>query len=387
VSEAKDLRALIDRRRKILRCAQDDTSVHPLGMIVFFMLLALLPLPLHAQTLRFFGSAAAEAQLTSANAASPLNPRNVAGIPYRTNTADATLFADAKTDTWKLHVKLRGDASDQGSDRLTLGEPYAQFTPKPWLELAAGRIIEKWGTGYAWNPTAFVSPRKNPADPNDRRAAYRGVDMLRADVFVRGTSVSLYALGGGAAAARVYRLVGGTDISLHFRHDHHGTQQGVSLARVFGDALELHGEIARRRIVAGGQYTFPNNVNVVAELYRDGGGLTAADWRAFTVAAGNAHDRPSLVAANAAYHPLRMGRNYAFTRVDWPTSDGRLDVELITIASLRDGSLLARLTLTYKLRANVSTYLIDTEFAGPAASELAYMRVRRATSIGVRWFF
>jgi hypothetical protein len=35
----------------------------------------------------------------------------------------------------------------------------------------------------------------------------------------------------------------------------------------------------------------------------------------------------------------------------------------------------------------VSAYLIDTEFAGPAASELAYMQVRRATSLGVRWFF
>ena len=344
----------------------------------FLALLLLFVAPYaHAETFTFFGSTAYEAQLTPANEASPLNPGNVARIPYRTNSADATLYVDAKGEAWKLHLKLRGDASDQASDRGQVGEAYAQIAPSHWLTLTAGRVVEKWGTGYAWNPTAFISPRKNPADPNDRRAANRGLDMVHADVFVRGTNVSVYALGGGATAARVYRLVAGTDVSLTFRHDHGGTQQGVSLARVFGDALELHAEAARRRIVAGGQYTFAaSNINVVAELYRDGGGLTSRQWQAFT-------DQPT----NAAYRPLQMGRTYGFARADWPSPDGKTDAELIAITSLRDGSLLARLTLTRKLRPNVSAYLIDTEFAGRAATELAYMQVRRATTLGVRWFY
>lgn len=341
------------------------------------LLLLAAALPLHAETFRLFGSAAYEAQLTPANEASPLNPGNVARIPYRTNSGDATLYADAKGETWKLHVKLHGNASDQGSDTTTLGEAYAQVTPTSWLTLEAGRVIEKWGTGYAWNPTAFISPRKNPTDPNDRRSSYRGLDMLRADVFTRGTTVSLYALSGGGKAARVSRLVAGTDIALHFRRDDEGTQQGLSLARVFGDALELHAEIARRRAVVGGQYTFAsNNVNVVAELYRDGGGLTSREWQAFT-------DRPT----NAAYRPLQMGRTYGFARLDIPSDDQKFDAEFIAIASLRDGSLLGRITLTRKLRPNVSIYVIDTEFAGRTATELAYMQVRRATSLGVRWFF
>jgi hypothetical protein len=239
-------------------------------------------------------------------------------------------------------------------------------------------VIEKWGTGYAWNPTAFVSPRKNPADPNDRRAAYRGVDMIRADALLRGTSVSLYALGGGDYAARVYRLIGGTDVSLHLTNH----QQGVSVARVFGDSLELHGELARRRAVVGGQYTFRNNINVVAELYRDGGGMSADEWRAFRLGAGR-----DLLTANREYRPLQMGRSYGFTRVAWSSGNQKLDAELIAIVSLRDGSLLARATLTRKLRANVSAYLIDTELAGRASAELAWMQVRRATTLGVRWYF
>src|SRR5258708_11952579 len=172
-------------------------------------------LPMQAQTLRLFGSAGAEAQFTPANEASPLNPHNLAQIPYRTNVADANLFADAKSNTWKFHVKLRGDASDRAADRVTVGEADVQVGPASWPDITAGRVIEKWGTGYAWNPTAFVSPRKNPSDPNDRRAAYRGIDMLRADLLLRGTNLSLYTLGGGSYAARVYRLLSRIHISLH----------------------------------------------------------------------------------------------------------------------------------------------------------------------------
>ena len=332
----------------------------------------------HAETFRFFGSLGGEAQLSPANVDSPLNPRNVAGLPYMTNSADAALYADAKTERIKAHVKLRADASDRGADHLQLGEGYVQANLRPWLDVTAGRVIEKWGTGYAWNPTAFVGPQKNPTDPTDRRSAYRGVDMLRADVFVHDTSLSLYALRDRAVAARVYRLVGGTDVSLHVRRDANGTQQGVSLARVFGNALELHGEATRRHVLLGGQYTFPKNVNVVAELYRSGEGLTASQWNAFrdSVAA-------SLSDANRRYAPLRMARNYSFVRVDVPF--GRNDVEVITLTNLRDRSSIARVTLTRKLRPNLSVYAIETELVG--TGEMSYIQVKRLTTFGARVYF
>lgn len=333
-----------------------------------------------AGTLKVFGSASAEGQLTPANGASPLLRGNIEAIDYRTYTGDATAFADTAPESrrWKMHLKLRA------SEGLTIGEAYAQLNVRPWLDVTAGRVIEKWGTGYAWNPTGFVSPPKNPADPNDRRSAYQGLDMIRADAFVRETSISLYALRGGALAARVYRLVGGTDLSLHLRRDDRGMQQGISAARVFGDALELHGEVARRHALAGGQYTFRNQTNVVIELYHGGDGMSEAEWRAFCERVDAARDAASLIAANRDYQPLRMGRNYAFVRVSRPAW---IETELIAIANLRDGSLLARLTLTRKLAANVSAYLIDTEFAGPRESEMAYMQVRRVTAAGVRVYF
>lgn len=333
------------------------------------------PVLVLAATLRFFGSLGAESQVTPANTASPLNPDNVAGVPYQTNAADVSAFGEAATERWKLHVKLRADASDRGADRVRAGEAYVQFHANDWLGITAGRVIEKWGTGYGWTPTSFVGPTKDPTDPNDRRSAYRGADMVRADLFVKETNVSLYALDGGDYAARVYRLIRGTDVSLVWRSGSYG----VNLSRVFGDALELHAEVTQRRALAGGQYTFANDVNVVLELYYSGDGLTASEW--------DAVKQLDLAAANRAYAPLRMARTYAFARVYRPFTASKIDAELIAIVNLRDGSAILRASLTRKLGPNLNAYLLHTEFTGGRESEMSYLQVARVTTAGVRYYF
>jgi hypothetical protein len=203
--------------------------------------------------------------------------------------------------------------------------------------------------------------------------------MVRADVFVKDTSISLYALEGGTVAGRVYRLVRGTDVSLVFRD----RDVGVSVSRVFGESLELHAEVARTahtRVVAGGQYTFANNTNVVFEVYHGTDGLTASQWDAFRDSVD--HD---LRTANARYAPLRMARTYAFTRVAKPVR--KVDAELIAITNLRDGSTLVRAAATYKLRPDVSLYVLDTEVLGGRGSELEYLQVTRVTTLGARYHF
>jgi hypothetical protein len=349
-----------------------------------------------ATTLRVFGSAGAEAQLTPANESSPINPGNLVGVPRTTNAGDITTFFEAlpQSRSWKIRVKARADASDRASDTLRIDEGFLQLNVRPWLDLTAGRLIEKWGAGYAWNPVGFVSPQKNPTDPNDRRSAYRGLDMLKADVFVRGTNVSLYAMERGVIAARVYRLIADTDVSLHFRRDRGENREGVSVARVFGNALEIHGEFARieagrtyTRSLAGGQYTFPNNVNVVAELYHAGDGFSQAEWDSFRNSVAAARTPDELLAANAVYAPLRMARNYGFVRVDVPWSSLKNDLELIALANLRDGSSIFRLAFTRKLRPNLTAYAIETEFAARPGSELSFVQIERSTVVGMRLYF
>lgn len=275
-----------------------------------------------AATLRMFGSAGAESQLAPARA--------------QLNLADVSAFGDATSERWKLHLKLRADASDRSADRVRAGEAYLQLHATKWLDVTAGRVIDKWGTGYGWNPTSFVGPAKNPADPNDRLSANRGVDMIRADVFVKETNVSLYALEDGQYAARVYRLIRGTDVSLVWRSG----QYGFNVSRVFGNALELHAEATQKRALVGGQYTFGNDVNVVVEMYYD-------------------------------------GKPYAFVRFYRPNRV--LDAELIAIGS--NGSTIVRASITRKLASNISAYLLQTEFFGRNKP------VARLTTAGVRYYF
>ena len=337
---------------------------------------------LFAIAFRLFGSAGAETHLVSADPNSPLNPGNFLAIPYRSSSADAVVFSDvaAEDKKWKAHLKLRGQSDDTPrSTRGTLGEAYVQVAPKSWLDITAGRRIEKWGTGYAWNPTGFLNPPKNPTDPNDRRSAYRGVDMIKAEAFVHDTNVAVYAVPHGWAA-RAYKLIAGTDVSIVATRGN----AGASVARVFGDALELHGEVARSQVLAGGQYTFPHDVNLVVEVYHHG----RSRFDAFRDEVDAAHvamsagDVVPLLLANRAYAPLQMGSDYGFVRLYWPA--GPLSFEALAIRSLHDGSTVVRATGTWKVRGNVSLYAIQTEFAARPGSELDYVQVRRMTDAGLR---
>ena len=363
--------------------SRPERRLESLRHTAFAAMLFLAAVAAHAATFRLFGSAGAETHLVTADPSSPLNPGNFLAIPYRSSSADAVVFSDvaAEDKKWKMHLKLRAQSDDAPrSTRGTLGEAYAQLAVRPWLDVTAGRRIEKWGTGYAWNPTGFLNPPKNPTDPTDRRSAYRGVDMVKAEIFVRDTTVGIYAVP-HAWAARAYKLIAGTDVSLVATRGN----AGASVARVFGDALELHGEVARSRALAGGQYTFPHDVNLVIEVYHRGG---ATHWSEFRDQVAAAHDAMAagdvvpLLLANRDYAPLQMESNYGFVRLYWPV--WHLSFETLAIRSLRDGSTVVRATGTWKLRGNVSLYVIQTEFAARPGAELDYVQVRRMTDAGLR---
>lgn len=337
---------------------------------------------------RIFGAGGTERQSTPANLSSPLNPGNAGGIEASRTVADAVTFVELTPESrrWKAHTKLRASSS---ADEMSaeVGEAWLQWNATPWLDVTAGRVIEKWGSGYAWNPSSFIGPRKNPSDPNDRRSTYRGLDLVRVDLYARGATLSTYALEGGGVAARGSMFLAGTDVALSFARDGSGVQQGLSLARVFGDALELHAEAARRRVLIGGQYTFRGGANLVVEVHRSGDGLTEDAWRAFTSDVASASTAESFRDVNARYKPLQMGRSYGFMRLYVPWHARRADFELIAIPSLRDGSAIVRASATRELLRNLDAYVIDTEFTGGRDTEFAYMQVRRVTAAGLRYHF
>jgi hypothetical protein len=338
-------------------------------------------------TFRVFGSAGAESQATPANDESPLNPRNIAGIASRTNVADFSMFAEAAdvNHRWKMRVKVRGDASNRADEHVVAGEAFLKLRARSWLDVSAGRIIEKWGTGYGWTPTAFVGPSRNPTDPEDRRSLYEGVTMARADVYAKDATISLYALGRGDVAARAYRLVHGTDVSLSYRRDGDRVRAGLSLSRVIGEALEVHAEVARNgsttQAVAGAQYTI-GSTNLIAELFHGTDGLTRSEWDAFRKDVSS-----DLRSANLTFAPLHMARTYSFLRAYHDSAKWKSDAELIAITNLRDGSTIVRTAVSRRLRPSLSAYAILTEFVGGADSEMRFIQVARMATVGLRVHF
>jgi hypothetical protein len=385
---------------------------------------------------RFFGSLGGETQVSPANPASPLNPHDFLEVPLYAGISDVTLFGDLSTQdkSWKLHFKMResNSASSTTNSKLDVDELYVSFSATSWLDLGIGRRIEKWGTGYAWNPTGVVNPLKNPTDPDDHLDAFRGVDALGADLLVKGWNVTILgipqfdwnghygkALAGTGWAARAYKLVDGIDLSFTASG---GSglpgSEGVSLSRVFGNALELHAEGAyidntiryvpvndalaepfeaiRRKhgeILVGGQYTFPKNVNVIVEYFHTGNALSAQEWSRFRqlVQAGQIElgqgNPETLLAANQYFAPLAMRSDYGFARVEWPVLQNKLEVETIVITSLRDGSLILRPGIYWRIRPNVRLYWIQTTFLGGAATEIGQIPLKRISEIGFRYSF
>ena len=209
----------------------------------------LITLPAAAQEISLFGQGDTETDITPANRASVLNPGDALHVPLLSNTSDLTLFGNvtASDKRWKLKLKLHGtsDWTSQPGYKFEVSEFSFRYSVRPWLDVHAGREIERWGTGYAWNPTGVVNPPKDPTDPNDRRSLYRGVDVGGADIFEKGWEISLLGTpeiswAGKAGrhllatgwAARAYRLIEGTDFAITSSGGNGlPNSEGVSVAR------------------------------------------------------------------------------------------------------------------------------------------------------------
>jgi hypothetical protein len=341
-----------------------------------------------AQNVRVAGSAGAESHFTPANEQSLLNPRNVAGIPAQTFLLDGTTLinASSKGDVWKGALRLRAESVDAAEHRGEISEAFVQFQATERLTIAAGRRIEQWGTGYAWNPSGFIGPVKSPTDPNDRRNASVGRDMLKVSLYAAGADFAIHALRGGETAFRASRLFGPTEVSVYAHHDKE-LRSGMSISRVCGAALELHAELATRKVLLGGHYTFANGTNIVAELYHDDDALSTDEWQSFRAEAAEASGADSLRSLNRRYSALQMSRDHLFVRAAKSWDDSRFDGEAIVIASLRDGSSIVRLALTHRISSYLSLYVMDTEFLGGEASELGPMQIERLTTVGTRLHF
>jgi hypothetical protein len=266
------------------------------------------------------------------NQSSPFNPKNLwLNLPAGSNS----LVAEGEASySLGQRVKIAGgfvnryDYIAGNHDRLRVKELYLSWSVNSHWDLAAGKKILKWGTGYAWTPTGVLDPQRDPRDPTDRLSQYEGKELVelrgtygRHNLTAVYTSPHLFSRlqtrrREDQWAIKYNSLVRKLDYSLiaSFGGLQTANRYGANATYVIGQALELHGEyIAQRgsrllyplavaqmdpgvtftfppyappkehddkvysKALAGANYTFPSGWNVVVEYYRDQQGLSEVE--------------------------------------------------------------------------------------------------------------
>ncbi|MCJ7587187.1 MAG: hypothetical protein MUQ00_04705 [Candidatus Aminicenantes bacterium] len=285
-----------------------------------------------AVSFRFYGAARAG---VSSFRESLFNPGNLAVEflgwrrgPLSSLAATAEIESDALSLHWRLDLQGSAVQGESGAWRreLRIGQLFLQKDLSERWVLAVGRSIQRWGTGYVFNPTDVAAPERELGDPDNTERRAVGLDMIKLERFSATSSLAFcllarmetrgrWRLTSPRLALRFYKNAWDTDLSLVALFSREETPVvGLNGSRVFGERLEIHGEFAiqknsyrpyhaalvESRPESGGdsfldfkkddgrlyvqgllgfQYTFPGGILWVAEYYHRGQGYSLSEWR------------------------------------------------------------------------------------------------------------
>ncbi|MCI0694365.1 hypothetical protein L0337_20450 [candidate division KSB1 bacterium] len=290
---------------------------------------------LFAQPVELSGILFDEAAYLDRNRASLYNPHNrLLNLHDRSNVLAADVYTGLHLTSWlalRSVLQTRLENERETKSQLFLREIFFKLSPASALDFTLGRAILKWGTGYAFNPTGVIEPRRHPSDPSDRLRQFRGLDLAQADFYFRASSLTLVYLNtlqtsdklqldnDHRLAMRLSTLFRGFDVSLIgcWEKSRRG-KIGFNFTKVLGEALEIHGEFLGQRgsevpqhliitanapdtlfrfppyaplhehkhrlfgkYLAGFQYTFGGQANLAVEYFHNDEGLSGGDWQRF----------------------------------------------------------------------------------------------------------
>ncbi len=351
---------------------------------------------------------------------------------------------DRNTGTLKLNAKftrgiaslnLRGSAEvrrdDLTSERINrFDEAYASFKPDPGFTLDIGKVVLKWGKGYAWNPVGFV---ERPKDPNDVELAREGYTMVTAD-FIRNFEGDLKTVAftpvllpvGNQtnsdfgkpnhvnAAAKLYLLYLDTDIDFVWAGNGSRTPRfGIDFSRNLTSALEIHGEWARIRDVEqrsidavgnvttrvadanshllGLRYLTENDTTWIAEVYRNGTGYSESQLADFhsLVDSGNAMLFNKAKQISPAYSRVNVGDRYLYVKVSQkePFDIVYFTPSVTAIVNVADKSWSLTPELLYTGITNLDLRLRATWLHGDSHSEFGEKQNRHKIELTARFYF
>ncbi len=287
-------------------------------------------------------------------------------------------------ERWTVSASLIGLTMTYGQTNsvLRVKESYIGLSAGDF-DFMAGRRMVRWGTGYAFTAAGVLDPPRDPTNPTDRLNLNLGRDMVKAD-WVKGSHAFSLAWSSAALAPadtnlhdtlafRYNVLVRGFDTSLIAGNDRGGDAFGaLTFTRVFGDALELHGEAAWREqgaVLIGGKYTLPAGVTFIGEFYTP---PNIAYYRDTSI---------SPLAGRQHYAFFNVGKNRLRERPGWK----QWDLGAYVVTNLNDHSYTAAFDANRRFGNRFSAYLHLEVPGGGKTSEFGAAPYSAATSIGVRF--
>ncbi len=278
----------------------------------------------------------------------------------------------------KLEQAYNGFEWD-GTALLYEGRFSWQINPNAFV--TGGKVLPRWGKGYAWNPTNFVGRVKNPSDPDlSLEGHWIGqVDFLKSfDGALRNFALTGLVLpvtddindGFGETdhanvAGKLYLLFHDTDIDLMaLSKGSRSARYGLTLSRNLTANFEIHGEAAlfrdhTRRVLeedgtvtvnssdvsnylAGLRYLAPTNTTFIFEYYHNGQGYTTREAADMFAHLGELDD-PELAAIGSqlsGYQVPNFMRNYLYLKASQKEPFGWLYLtpSLFSIVNADDSS-------------------------------------------------
>jgi hypothetical protein len=293
-------------------------------------------------------------------------------------------FAYKYGDRWRFSTSLAGLVETQGNthEQVRVRETYVGFTAGD-LDLTVGKRLLRWGTGYAFTATGILDPPRIATDPTDRLNLNEGREIGEADwvagkhnlTFVWASAGLLDTHRPGSRETAAFRygvMVNGFDTSVIVAHDRGATTfAGANFTRVFGEAVEIHGELAWREqaaVLLGGKYTLPSGLTAIAEFYTP---------------PNTAYYRPTGMPASVGrqhYGFLRVGKARLRELPGWK----EWDVTASLVSNFDDGSRIGVFDAGRRLRNHFHAYLhAQTPGGKRSRSEFGAIPYSALVSIGV----
>lgn len=324
------------------------------------------------------------------------------------------------------------------SFQTTFYDGYLSVKPSPTLALEAGKKSLRWGTGYAWNPVAFLD---RPKDPDDPELNLEGFILASASYIksfasplrtVSLTPVLLPVYDGinddfGEPdhlnlGGKIYFLLYDTDIDLLFLGGASRTNRyGLDFARNITSNFEVHGEFAylrkvRKRVIdaAGGlaereadaqswllglRYLTEAETTWITEYYHNGAGFTRDEMRdffafidrgfeAFTSTGDSSLLQQAENLGKGSYARMNPMRDYLYVRASQkePFDILYFTPAITAIVNLNDGSFSISPELLYTAVTNLEVRLKGTWLEGERMSEFGEKQNDWRLELRVRYY-